>query len=460
MEDASSVLARYVAKTRFEMLPPRVVELTKLFVLDTLGTMIAGAGAPQSKEVVDLVKEWGGKPESTVAVYGGAVPASQVILANSMMAHALDLDDLHDDATVHASCVQVPVGFAMVEATGKNGKELITSIAIGIDLSCRIGLAIGPAIGFTRSAITDLFGAAASTAKMLDLDEDGIRNALAICLSQAAGSAQVVIDGALVKRMQPAMSGRSGVLSAYLARAGIKGPRWAFQGQYGFFELYKRGEIFPEKLTDRLGEFFEIENVSVKLFCGGRYIHGPAEAAIDIVTRENLKATDIAKMTVWLPKTPFAYVGKPFEPGESPQTNAQFSAAYGAASGVVYHDLFIDQVQEDAILNPEVLDLAQKRTVVLIDESVTELGATMPVSLQIETQDGRKFYKKLQYLKGHPENFIGKDEFINKFRKAVKWCPKEIPQENVERIIELVDRLEELEDPSVLMRLAQPARLD
>lgn len=458
MEDAANVLARYVAKTGFETLPPRVVELTKLFVLDTLGTMMAGSAAPGCRNVVELVKEWGGKAESTIAVYGGAVPASQAVLANITMAHALDLDDLHDDAVVHCSCCQIPVGLAMAEQTGRNGKDLITSIALGIDLSCRLGVAIGPAIGFTRSGTCNIFGAAANTAKMLGLDEDGIRNALAICLSQAAGSAQVVMDGALVKRMQPAFAGHAGVLSAFLSRAGIKGPLGVFQGKYGFFELYKRGETVPDRLTDGLGESFEIENVSVKLFCGGRYIHGPAEAAIDIATRENLRADDIARMTVFLPKMAYDYVGRPFEPGESPQVNAQFSAAYAAAAGVAYRDLFIEQVQEDAILNPEVLDLAQKRTVVLVDQSVADSSATMPVSLQIETRDGRKLFKRLDYLKGHPKRFIGKDEFVTKFRKAVKWSALEIHQENVDRMIELVDRLEDLEDPSVLLKLAQPAR--
>lgn len=458
MEDVVNVLARHVAKTRFETLPPRVVELTKLFVLDTLGTMMAGSSAPGCKGVVDLVKDWGGKPESTIGVYGGSVPAFQAVLANSTMAHALDLDDLHDDAVVHCSCCQIPVGLAMAEQTGRNGKDLITSIAIGMDLACRLGVAIGPAIGFVRSGTCNIFGAAANAAKMLGLDEEGIKHALGICLSQTAGNVQVVVDGALVKRMQPALMGRAGILSAFLSRAGIKGPIGVFNGKYGFFELYKRGPTMPNRLTDGLGEFFEVENVSVKLFCGGRYIHGPAEASIDIVTKENVKPDEIAKMTVFLPKMAYDYVGRPFELGDSPQTRAQFSAAYAAAAGAVYHDLFIDQVQEEAILNPVVLDLAQKRTEVVIDTSVTDPAATTPVSVQIETTDGRRFFKKIEYLKGHPKNFISKDEFIAKFRKAVKWSAVEIPQENIERLIGLVDGLEDLDDPSILIKLAQPAR--
>ncbi|MHB1162729.1 MAG: MmgE/PrpD family protein [Chloroflexota bacterium] len=457
MEDTVNLLARHVARTRYETLPPRVIELTKLFILDTLGTMMAGSAAPGCKEVVGLVKEWGGKPDSAIAVFGGAVPAPEAALANTMMAHALDLDDLHDEAVVHCSCCQVSTGLAVGQSAGRGGKDLITAVAVGIDLASRLGVAIGPAMGFVRSGTCNIFGAAANTAKLLGLDEEQTRHALGICLSQTAGNTQVVIDGALVKRMQPGFAARGGILSAFLARAGIKGPVGVMDGKFGFFELYKRGPTLYNRLTDRLSEFFEIENVSIKLFCGGRYIHGPAEATVDIATKEGITAADVAKITVSVPKMTYDYVGRPFVPGDSPQVNAQFSAAYAAAAGVVYHDLFIDQVQESAILNPEVLDLAQKRTVVVIDESVTEPAATLPVSVEVETQDGRKFFRKIELLKGQPGNFVPNQAFIDKFRKTAKWAAKPIPEENIEKLIDLTQHLEELHDVGVLMKLAQPA---
>ncbi len=455
-EDTVNILARHVAKTNFDTLPPRVVKLTKLFILDTMGTMIAGSSMPGCKPLVDLLKEWGGKPESSIPVFGGALPAPEAVLANSSMAHALDLDDLHDEAVVHAAQCQVPTGLAMVEATGKTGKDLITSVAIGTDLAARLGVAIGPAMGFVRSATCNCFGSAASAAKMLGLDEEGIKQALACAFSQSAGNVQVVIDGALIKRMQPALMGRAGVLSAYMAKAGIKGAVNAMDGKFGFFEIYRRGPTKRERLTDRLGEFFEVENISVKFFCGGRYIHGPAEASIAIVTEHNLKPEDVAKMTVLLPKMAYDYVGRPFVLGESPQVSAQFSAAYAAASGVVYRDLFIDHVQVDKIMNPVVLDMAQKRTEVVVDESVTDPEATEPVTVVIETTDGRKLSKKIQYFKGHPKNFVPDEEFVTKFRKTVKWAAIPIPEENTERIIEVCNKLETVEDPSILMKLAQP----
>jgi 2-methylcitrate dehydratase PrpD len=457
MEDTVNVLARHVVKTNFETLPPRVIELTKLFILDTLGTMMAGSAAPGCKNIVNLVQGWGGKPESTIGVFGKAVPAHEAVLANTSMSHALDLDDLHDDAVVHTSCCQIPVGLAMGERGKKSGRDLITSVAIGIDLAGRLGVAIGPAMGFVRSGTCGIFGAAANAAKMLGLDEERTKHALGICLSQTAGTTQVVVDGALVKRMQPAFAARSGILSALLAQAGITGPIGVMDGKYGFFELYKRGDTLYDRLTGRLGEFFEIENVSVKLYCGGRYIHGPAEATSEMAVKEGLTAKDVAKITLSLPKMCYDYVGRPFVLGENPQVSAQFSAAYAAAAGLVYHDFFIDQVQESAIMNPEVLDLAQKRTEIVIDKSVKDPAATLPVSVEILTTDGRKFFKKVEVLRGMPANFVSSQAFVDKFRKTYKWAAKPIPEENAEKLIELTQKLENLDDVSVLMKLAQAA---
>lgn len=456
-KDTVDILAQYVAETTYETLPPRVVELSKLFILDAMGTMIAGSAAPGCRNVVNLVKDWGGKPESTIGVFGGAVPAPEAALANATMSHALDLDDLHDDAVVHCSCCQVPVGLALGERGRRSGRDLITSVAIGIDLAGRLGVAIGFAIGFVRSGTCNIFGAAANAAKLLDLDEEAIRDALGICLSQTAGTAQAVVDAVLVKRMQPAFAARGGVLAAFLAQAGIRGPIGVMDGKYGFFELYRRGPAFHERLTDRLGEFFEIENLSVKLLCGSRAIHGSAECAIDIATREDIRAADVEKMTVFLPRITYHYAGRPFVLGDSPQASAQFSAAYGAAAGVVYRDLFIEHIQDSAVLNPELLDLVQKRTEVVVDESVTDPAATLPVSVKILTRDGRTLSKKVECLMGHPRNFVPNQVFIDKFRRVVKWSAEPIPEENTERLIDLTLRLEDLDDVGILMSLAQPA---
>ena len=70
--DATYDLARYLCNTRYEDIPSDVVEVTKKEILDSLATGLAGSSAVGIREIVEIVKDWGGKSESSILVYRGA----------------------------------------------------------------------------------------------------------------------------------------------------------------------------------------------------------------------------------------------------------------------------------------------------------------------------------------------------------------------------------------------------
>ena len=77
-------------------------------------------------------------------------------------------------------------------------------------------------------------------------------------------------------------------------------------------------------------------------------------------------------MTIFLPKTAFDYVGRPYDPDRgNPQVMAQFCATYAAAAGIVRKDLFVGEFEEKVIRDPVIGDLARK-TKVVVDETVKE----------------------------------------------------------------------------------------
>ena len=142
MKDLAYDLVSNAARVKYDDLPKDVVEITKKFILDTLATTIAGSSAPGCESVVNQVKDWGGKEEATILIYGGKVVSENAALANSMMAHALDLDDTHDEAVVHAYVSVLPAALAMAERNGGvDGKDLIAAVTVGVDLMYRLGLA-------------------------------------------------------------------------------------------------------------------------------------------------------------------------------------------------------------------------------------------------------------------------------------------------------------------------------
>ena len=123
MRDIAYDLAANAAGVKYGDLPEDIVEITKKFILDTLATTMAGSSAPGCNTVIDYVKERGGGEESTIMIYGGKVPSSEAAFANGMMAHALDFDDTHDEAVIHANVSVMPAALAIAEwRGGESGK--------------------------------------------------------------------------------------------------------------------------------------------------------------------------------------------------------------------------------------------------------------------------------------------------------------------------------------------------
>ena len=99
--DVAYSFARIFANTKYEDLPREAVDATKKEILDLLGVALGGAAEPGATHVCALMKEWGGREESSIIGSKQKVPAPNAAQANATMAHALDFDDVHEAAVMH-----------------------------------------------------------------------------------------------------------------------------------------------------------------------------------------------------------------------------------------------------------------------------------------------------------------------------------------------------------------------
>ena len=436
----------------FDDIPIEVVETTKKFILDSLGVAIAGFSAPGCKEIVELVKGWGGSPEATIIVYGGKVPSPFAVLANSTMMHALDFDDTLDEAALHAYTSVLPTALAMAELKRDvSGKELLNAITLGVDLVCRLGLAIKRPLSWIRTATCGSFGAAATAAKILGLDREKMLNTLGVVYSQTSGNAQCLIDGGLTKRMQPAFAAKAGVIAALLAQKGITGARDVFEGEYGFFNLYEEGEWDRNLLLDGLGQRFEGMRLSIKPYPSCRMTHAAIDAALEVVKKHKVDPANIEKVTIYTSKMAKDMVGGPFEIRTDPQVDAQFSIPYTVSVALVRGDVSLEDFQEPAIRDATVQELARK-VEVLVDPAIEEKNLTK-VSILIETKDNQSYFHEISAIKGSPQRPMSIDECIEKFYKCVHFSGVKSISERAAALIDCVTHLEELKDIRTITEL-------
>ncbi|MBW2342168.1 MAG: MmgE/PrpD family protein, partial [Deltaproteobacteria bacterium] len=428
-------------------LPKEATTETKKFILDTLGVGLAGAREPGCREVVEVVKDWSSnKTGSTIIYYGDRVSPPEAAFANSVLMHALDFDDTLDSSAMHAHVSSLPAALSVAEVKGKvSGKDFIAAVALGVDMTCRIGSAILSPLSWVRTATCGSFGAAAAAAKVLGMNKKEILNTLGIVYSQTAGNAQCLVDGGLVKRMQPGFSARSAVLSAALASRGVTGSSNIFQGEYGFFNLYERGKVKSERVTQDLGDHFGVMDLSIKPYPCCRMTHGSIDAALELSNSHRIKPEDVAEILVYVSKMVSDMVGAPFEIRENPQVDAQFSIPYTVAVALTRGKVFLDDFGSDTIKKDSaVLGLAKRiKVVVDLELPVNDISS---VNMIIKTENGESFSLKVGTLKGSPVRPMSFDDCARKFRNCLEYSEKPSLVKNSETLIDFVFNLEKKKD--------------
>jgi 2-methylcitrate dehydratase PrpD len=454
--DATYLFAKNLANIRYEDLPTEVVEATKKQILDLLGVTLGGFSKPGPKELREIVREWGGKEESSIIGCKQKVPAPNAAHVNATMAHALDYDDVHETAIMHSGVAVIPTCMAMAERRGNvSGKEIITAIALGVDMMCRLALATTPGTrplntGWHLTTLYGFLGAAGTAGRMLGLDEERMVNAMGIAYHQCSGNGQCVIDGALTKRMGPGFSVRGGITAALLAEKSVTGAKNCLEGEMGLYKLYHRGNYDNKALTINLGKTFEGINVAIKPYPCCRGVHPAIDAALALANENKLEAVDIQKIKLSVSEGHYHLLCEPEDAKLNPRNpvDAQFSIPWGVATALVRRQVTLEDFTDKAIKNQDILDLTNK-TSIKIDINLNRAVNIEPTIVEITTREGSVYSKEVAHPLGSLERPMSFKDCARKFRD----CAKELSSEQADRVIEVISQLEQMADIRKLINL-------
>ncbi len=461
--DAAFSLAQNVVRIRYEDIPGEAVKATKKQILDCLGVALAGSSAQGVRELVGLAQEWGGREQSSVIFYGIKLPAPNAAQVNATMIHALDYDDGHSGGLVHPGVISVSTSFAAAERAGwVSGRELITAVTLGTDMICRLGMATRAegsmaTAGWHFTTICGFLAAAAVAGRIFGLDEDKMVNALGIAYHQSSGNMQCVIDGALTKRMGPGFAAKGGITAALMAEKGITGAKNCLEGEMGLYNLYHRGGYDASTLTSDLGKRFEGVSVATKRYpcCG--IVHPFIDAALALVSEHDITADEVDKITVYRGEGA-QYLCEPLEAKQRPRNpvDSQFSVPWAVALAVARRKVSLDGFTEEAIRDEDILGLSQKVTHQL-DESLTRSDNVEPGRVKITMKDGKVHTKQMDNAMSYPPVPLSFDDCVRKFFDCAAHAPRQIPEDSLNRVVEMVGRLEEVDEATEIIRLVSRA---
>jgi len=168
-------LSAHIAGTLRRPLPAEVTERAKIHLLDTLSAIISGSRLPPGQAAIRYVAAQGGRREATVLGTRIMTTAQNAALANGVFGHADESDDTHPPSRTHPGTGIVPAAFAVAERNGLSGRALLRATVLGYDICARMLLAFDEMAfrktGHCASSFGQVFGAAASAAALLGLDE-------------------------------------------------------------------------------------------------------------------------------------------------------------------------------------------------------------------------------------------------------------------------------------------------
>ena len=183
---------------------------------------------------------------------GQRVGVTTAAFANGALSQALEFDDTHNESIVHMSSPAVAAALALAESEKVSGRELIAAIAVGNEISCRVG-SVAPGQfhrrGFHPTGLFAPFGATYLAGRLLGLSDEQLVNAAGIVGSFAAGILECWVDGTQSKFLHPGWAAQSGITAAFLGRAGTTGPTAVFEGRFGLFASHLQDQSVPQHST-------------------------------------------------------------------------------------------------------------------------------------------------------------------------------------------------------------------
>jgi len=431
-------LSVYMSEAANRPLPAEVAEKTKHHILDTLAAMISGSKLLPGERAFQLVEAYRSSGDATVVASKIVCGPIETALANGMLAHADETDDSHSPSQSHPGCAVVPAALAVGEQFRIRGAHFIRAVALGYDIGTRVTVTLGgqrfeAESHWSTHSISPLFGASAAASCAASLNAQQMRWMLGYTAQQSSGLGAWNRDTQHIQKafLFGGMTARSGVTSALLVHTGWTGVDDIFSGKDNFFAAYNP-HADPAGLVEKLGERFEVMRTNIKKWPVG----SPIQAALDALEllRQNHRfdADQVQEISVKLATDEAAIVNN----REIPDICVQHMLAVALLDKTV---TFASAHDRPRMKDPAVLRTRAK--IRLIPD--TDLERLMPLRvaiLDVTLADGTKLSRRVDNVRGTPENPMTQQEVVAKARDLIS------PVLGATKCAELIGKINNLEN--------------
>ena len=478
MNDSSITkqFAEFVQRTQFSELPEEVVEQVKDYILDCIGCTLGSYAVPEGVLIADLAKEFGAEGECTILSNGEKTSAPAASFVNGKLCNFIDADETLYNY-YHIGGVPVYAALHAAEKVGASGKDFLTAVVLGYEFAYRFcqsyalltineagGANIAKSSGFGFNSIA----AAVAAAKVLNLDTEGIQNAMGIAGYYAplplVSKWLYTKPLGIQKYQDMGWFAFVGLMAALFSRDGYSGDRAIVDdiGQYSFWKAFGMLEFNYEGMTEGLGEKWGIMEMGIKPYPCCRWFHTPIYLLKTMMKDKGLKPDDIEAITVGVhpvvaQSEVFTSVGNWAEWKLKDAIHSQFSLAYSLACAAYDIPVGPQWQLPETLKNPQLSEFCRKVTTVKDEKCEQKMIAYLKsgqpkgklmtqvhYTLEVTSNKGQ-FKETAEYIYGDtydPEHCLSRDELKEKF---VRNSSAILTQKTMTKVIDAVYNIDSYE---------------
>jgi 2-methylcitrate dehydratase PrpD len=434
-------LADLVSSISLESMQAPAVTAAKQCLMDWLGVCLAAREEPLVRILLDVFPD---SPADGVDILGRSRRArlEEAVLINGATGHALDFDDVIMPMG-HPTVPVAPVVFALAQARGASGAEVLAAFIAGVEAECRVARLMGPshyARGWHTTATCGTFGATVAACRLLSVEGERMACALGLAGTQAAGLKSMF--GTMAKPLHPGKAAQSGLLAARLAAKGFTSDLDVLASPQGFAATQSTTADLEAGLAPR--ETPWVAEALFKYHAACYLTHDSIEAATQLRAEEAIGLDEIERVKV---RVPPGHLGVCNIPEPATGLECKFSLRMTTALALAGEDTFQESLFRDAIARRP--DLVALRERVVVDPTMTGRGCEVAVTLT-----GGRTVSRIGDVSQPLRNLeLQQDKLERKFRHLTAAA---LSAEAADEAIARCRRLETEPDLSALLEALRP----
>ena len=267
---------------------------------------------------------------------------------------------------------------------------------------------------------------------------------------RSAGRCRRTAEGSPLLPVQVAFNARAALQSCELAALDFTPTRSVFEGPYGYLALFE-GDFDLEPVLSSIGRDWRISELSHKPFPAGRATHGGIEGAMVLQTEHGFAPDDVERIEVIAPPLIARLVGRSLPPLVS-ATSARLCMGYAVAK-VLQHGRLDPADFRGAALSDPVTHALAARVETHSDDN-PDPNAMAPQAVVVHLTSGSALRWQCATMLANPARPLTREQHLAKFQRCCTFSCDRLASDAPERLVEMVDRLADIEDVRRLSELA------